>query len=129
MMKMRASFATLDNESGSMAEPEEITVKFNRIFPDELMTYFVKDLVVQHQDDHFVISFLEYYIPPIIADTQEERHRLREELKSIDSRCVARLVVTPKHMREFIDALETNYKNWEEATALSRATENSKGDS
>ncbi|MEK6409344.1 MAG: DUF3467 domain-containing protein [Acidobacteriota bacterium] len=83
-------------------------VRINRIFPDDLPSHFVSHVVVQHQPDHFILSFFEVWPPVIVEETEEARRRAAEQIESVDAKCVARLVVTPSRMEEIVAVISEN---------------------
>lgn len=88
------------------------TVQIIRRYPDDLQSHFVQSLVIQHQPDYFVLSFFEVWPPPILGETEAEKHKLLEELDNIEAKCVARLVVTPDRMEEFLRLITENYSKY-----------------
>lgn len=97
-------------------------VPITRTYPTDLQTHFVVSIVVQHQADHFILSFFEIWPPPILGETEEEKAQQLEAVSSIEAKCVARLVVTPDKMGEFLDVMNENYTNWQRK--LTEAAEN-----
>jgi len=98
-----------------MAETSQKVAKavpISRKYPEELRTYFVESVVVQGEEDHFVLSFFELFPPPILGDTEDERRQQIDQLTSVDAKCVSRLVMTPAKTKEFIDAITSNYQSW-----------------
>lgn len=98
----------------SKPEPFGKKVRIDRRFPEDLKTHFATNIVVQHDPGTFYISFFEMFPPLVIADNDAERIKILNSLDSVDAKCVSRIVVTPDKMREFIDALEENYKGYQE---------------
>lgn len=88
-------------------------IPIERKYPTDLQSYFVSNMVVQFQPDHFIISFFEVWPPAIIADTDDERQQALETVDHIDANCVARVVLTPSRMKEFIQVLNDNYQKFE----------------
>ena len=87
-------------------------IKIDRVYPEDLQSFFVANFVIQHQPDHFVLQFFETWPPAIIGETEAERE---EQLKSIDnvkSKCVARLVLTPERMKNFMKIMNENYSKY-----------------
>ena len=82
-------------------------------YPPGLKSHFVTNIVVQHQEDHFVMAFFEVWSPPILGDSDEEKKRELAKLEKVDAVCVARVVVTPKKMREFVATLTKNLALYE----------------
>ncbi len=75
--------------------------------PDEVTTKYATNLVVQHTDHDFTILFFEAQ-PPIIVGSTDERQKTLESVKSIRAHCVARIVITPARMEEFVRVLNDN---------------------
>lgn len=94
-----------ENESESDAIK---SIPLVRVFPEELRTYFVDNIVVQHQPDRFVVSFFEVFPPPILGDSEEERRAAMEAMSTVEAKCVARLVITPSRMEEFVSVINEN---------------------
>ena len=86
---------------------------------DDLDSHFVSSIVVQHQPDHFLISFFEVWPPPILGDTAEERQEALDAIQEVEAKCAARLVVTPARMRAFIDTMSENWDRHQRAVSLS----------
>jgi hypothetical protein len=102
----------------------EASVEIKRIFPDNLQSHFVQNVVAQAQLDCFILSFFELWPPVIITDTEEEEHQAIQALTSIDAKCVARIVLTPAKMQETIDVLTENMrKHKEKLKAIQEASE------
>ena len=95
---------------------EEIVAKnirIERTYPADLQSHFVSDIVVQHQPDTFILSFFEIWPPPILGESEEEKQRKLDALDHVEAKCVARLVVTPSKMREFLETMSENLRNYE----------------
>ena len=88
-------------------------VRLERVYPDNLQSHFVSNVVVQHQPDAFILSFFEVWPPPIIGESNEEKQRAIDSIESIEARCVARLVVTPSKMKEFLAVMNENLANYQ----------------
>lgn len=89
-------------------------VQVNRIIPENLQSYFVHNLVAQHQIDHFILSFFEVWPPMIVTETDEEKQRAIDALTSVDAKCVARLILTPAKMQEVVSVLSENLRRYDE---------------
>jgi hypothetical protein len=59
----------------------------------------------------FVLSFYQVHSPIILGDEEERQHQL-EQIDSVPATCVGRVVIAPKRMREFLSAMQTNYKGF-----------------
>jgi len=91
---------------------KEVSVKYT--FPEDLKTQFVSNLVIQHEPGIFILSFFETLPPFILGETEEEKRMVLEKIEFIESKCLARLIITPEKMEAFIKAMSENlnaYKN------------------
>lgn len=98
----------------SKQEPVGKNLRIERTFPEGLQTHFVSNIVVQHDPDIFIISFFELWPPVVLGESDEEKRKALMALDHVDAKCVARLVVTPGKMKEFIAAMEENFKGYEQ---------------
>lgn len=89
------------------------SVKINRVYPSDLHSHFINNVLIQHQQDHFVVSFFEVWAPAILGISENERIKELEAINMVDAKCVARLVFTPSKMKEFLKALEENVSNFD----------------
>jgi len=90
-------------------------VKINRIFPAELITYFVNHSIAQHENDYFILTFFEAWPPIIMAVTDEERKAQIDALDHVDAKCISRLVLTPPQMRKFVKSVKSILEHYEES--------------
>ena len=86
-------------------------VNLNWVFPSDLKSYFSDNFIVQHQKDHFVLSFFEV-IQPAILGTLEERKAQVQKIKQVDAKCIARILVTPEKMKDIVNVMNENYNNY-----------------
>lgn len=98
-------------------------VPLKRKYPEDLESNFVSNIVVQHQPDFFILSFFEVWPPPILGDTEEERQQALESIEEVEATCVARLVVTPGRMQQFIQVMSDNWEKYQSKLALAAAAE------
>ena len=97
-------------------QPKQIEVPIEWHVPDSITSQYATNMIVQHTEHEFIISFFET-IPPFLIGILAE-----EELKKLDSvqaKCVARVVIARGRMTQFIDALQTNLKTAESKSASS----------
>lgn len=94
---------------------KEKSVRVNWIYPDELQSHFVSNMVVQFQPESFILSFFEVWPPAILGETEAEKQRAIAAINSVDAKCVARLVVTPTKIAEFIETMKQNFQNYEKS--------------
>jgi hypothetical protein len=101
------------SETNDMTLDTAKKVRINHVFSEGMQSNFVSHLVAQHQIDHFVLSFFELWPPLILGDTDEEMRRALNAVDSVDARCVARIIVTPNKMREFIAVMADNLARYD----------------
>lgn len=105
-------------EQQDQPKPIEKRLKIVRTVPDDLQSYIVDSLVAQHQPDRFVLSFFEIWLPALVSESDEDRQQQFDALEDVEAKCVARLVVTPDKMREFVEILTTNLENYDKLMEL-----------
>jgi hypothetical protein len=102
-----------------MSENEFVkSILINRVYPPDIITRFANNFVVQHDAEQFYLSFFDVWMPMIIGETEEETRMQLDALEKIDAKCVARIVVSPEKLRELINLLENNLKNYEQKTSM-----------
>jgi hypothetical protein len=77
--------------------------------PENIVSQYANNIVVQHGDNEFIVSFF-LTIPPLIIGSPEEIRAQVEKVEEVRSKCVARIIIAPEKMELFIQALTTNYK-------------------
>ena len=89
-------------------------IKIERTYPCDLKSHFVANVVVQHQPENFILSFFEVWPPAILGETEEEKLKEFNAIEQVEAKCVARLVLTPSTMKEFLDTMAENWKSYEQ---------------
>ena len=75
--------------------------------PQDVISRYATNMLVQHTEDEFVISFFEIH-PPIITPATEQLPEF------VEAECVARIIVNENRLDQFIEALQTNLNNYRE---------------
>lgn len=91
--------------------PTEIRVPIEWHFREETAAHYVTHMVVQHTEHEFHISFFEAR-PPLLLGTPEEQREAAERIGSVRAECVARIIVAPGRMQEFIDVVQDNLNKY-----------------
>jgi hypothetical protein len=78
---------------------------------DDAVAQYATNLVVQHTENEFVLSFYQVHSPIILGDEEERQHQL-EQIDSVPATCVGRIVISPRRMRKFLSALQQNYEGF-----------------
>jgi len=92
-------------------------------FPEDLTVTFSDNIAVQHTPSEFTITFAQIH-HPLIGKSSDY-----DEIDSIRAKVVARIVLTPAKMLEFIQSLQTNWSIYQKRmSALKARIEESKKD-
>jgi hypothetical protein len=75
--------------------------------PRDIASAYATNLLIQHSDTEFVVSFYEA-MPPVLLGSPEERQAQLDEIGEVHARCVARIIVAPSRMQGFVNALQEN---------------------
>jgi hypothetical protein len=76
------------------------------ILPPDMQTLYVDNVNIVHTQSEFIISFLQTQHPLIRGDEDWDN------VKSIPSRCVARIAVSPMKMQLVVNTLFTNWQRY-----------------
>jgi hypothetical protein len=101
----------------SEAEQEEeqlspvINLPFEWSVPDNVQSQYASAVFVQSGPYEIALSFFETR-PPILAGTPEENRVKLEQLGSIHSKCVGRIIIDPDLVPKFIEALQTGLEGY-----------------
>ena len=99
---------------------EEREIPMRRVIPPDLPVLYSDGLVVQNRNGMFTLYFFQAKHP--LAFTTEEVNNI----KSVDTVCVAQILLTPKQMEENIKAMTANLERLRAET--SKLKEESKVD-
>jgi len=112
-----------------MSEESRIPTKrvsVNHVYPESLETKVPNHFVIQHDEETFTLSFFEIRQPIILEGNNSEKLAQLEALTEVDAKCVARLVLTPSRMYNFIAAVQENFEKFESKTSFFDDAEESK---
>jgi hypothetical protein len=79
--------------------------------PEGTVSRYATNLTVQHTDHEFIISFYEID-PPLLLGSAEENAAKLKELEAVQAELVARIIVAPRRMPEFIRVLQENLDHY-----------------
>jgi hypothetical protein len=80
------------------AKERQIPVKWD--FPEDLVSGYATNMVVQVGEHELFVSFFETP-PPFVLTPQDA-----ETLESVRAECIARIVIAPERMPKFIEVLQ-----------------------
>ena len=93
------------------SEEQGRVVPIEWAIPPNIITRVASNVIVQHTAEEFLISFFEIVPPPFIG-TDEEIAEQYAQISSVRATCVARVLVTPARMEQFIHVMEENLNRW-----------------
>lgn len=82
------------------------TIEFDYVLPPDSTLIYADNLNIVHTPTEFVLSFLQTQ-PPLIKSGEDW-----DKIKTIESRCVARLVVSPMKMQDMLKVLAMNWQRY-----------------
>ena len=92
-------------------EQEEITLPIEWYFPEDIISRYANNIIVQHSENEFIISFFEVR-SPVIFGAPEEKKAKREQIETVRAECVARIVISAGKMPEFISVLQRSLEKY-----------------
>ena len=98
-----------------MADPTEEGKAISVVWevPSDFPTHYATHLVVQHTEDDFTVTFWDLR-PPVLIGTPEEKRQQVEAIKGVRATTVARIILSPRRMREFAQVMQDNLKTFDE---------------
>ena len=72
--------------------------------PEGIVSKYATNMVVQHSDQEFILSFFEL-LPPMIFGTPQDLEKL-DNMSAVRAECIARVIVSAERMPKFIQALQ-----------------------
>jgi hypothetical protein len=78
---------------------------------EDIVSRYATNMVVQHSDQEFIISFFEAR-PPLVLGKPEEIEAKLSQMKSVRADCVARIIVSTGRMPEFVKVLQDTLANY-----------------
>ncbi len=94
-------------------EPEGVLLPIEWHVPENVVSRYATNMVVQHTEHEFIISFFEA-TPPLAVGSPEEQRVQLQETKSVRAECIIRIIVTAGRMQNFVQVLQGNleaYRN------------------
>jgi hypothetical protein len=79
--------------------------------PDDLVSRYASNVLIQHTEHEFVLSFFELQ-PPLTVGSPEEQVAQLEAIGAVRAECVARIIISPARIGAFIEALTSNHEKY-----------------
>jgi len=99
-------------------KPQERIIPMVWNFPDDLLSGYATNILVQTGEQELFISFFELQQPVVLAPEDVAK------IESVNAECIARIIVTPERLSKFIEALQ---KQLDTFNAKKAATQKSNG--
>jgi len=99
----------MDNEKKDL-----VVIPLEWHVPKDLACQYATNLVVQHTDHEFILSFFQTS-PPLLLGSHEEVMREAEQVKSVRAHCVGRIIVAASRMEEFVQVQLQNLERFHQA--------------
>jgi hypothetical protein len=93
-------------KSSKQVSGKERDIDLRFILPPDLPLLYVDNIQVTHTQSEFLISFMQSR-PPLMMSEKEW-----DSVKSIESMCVARIMLNPMKMQAFVSALNNNFRKY-----------------
>lgn len=91
--------------------PEGRALPLEWLVDEDTPCRYATNLVVQHTEHEFTISFFRAS-PPILLGSVDEIKEQLKNVQSIPAQCVARVVVAGSRMPEFVQVLQDNLETY-----------------
>ena len=92
-------------------ERPKVQVPIEWHISEDLDSKYATNLVIQHSEHEFIIDFFETRHPLILGDPDQVREQW-EKLESVRAECVARIIVSPNRMQEFINVMQADLNKY-----------------
>ena len=83
---------------------EDYTLGLNWRIPEGIVSKYVTNILIQETPHEYIVMFFEAHPPVLLSEADLEAQR-REKPK-IDAECVARIIVSRKRLKDFVDVLQ-----------------------
>lgn len=77
----------------------------------EIKTRYANNVIIQHSNNEFVLSFFEV-LPPLLIGSHEEVQAQLAQMRSAHAECVARIVMNPQQVKNLARALQENLQKY-----------------
>lgn len=96
-----------------MAEKDQgkpVRIEFD--IPSDFPAKYASNLVVQHTEHDFTITFFDVRPPLLVATTDDKASRLNA-IETVKAQPIARIIVAASHMHDFVRVLQDNLKAYQ----------------
>jgi hypothetical protein len=104
--KRKTTSKTRDVPQVTSGPAVERTFRLVPVVSPDMVTHYVDNINVIHTQTEFTVSFMQSQ-PPFVADDKQ-----LDSIKTIQSKCVSRIVVSPMKWGMILAALNENFKQY-----------------
>jgi hypothetical protein len=90
---------------------DEIRLPVEWVVNGDTSSGYATNMIVQHTNHEFIISFFEIK-PPLLIGEESEQRQQAAILGGIKAQCIAQITVHADRMPQFLQALNTNYEQF-----------------
>jgi hypothetical protein len=90
---------------------DEIRLPIEWIIDENTPSGYATNLIIQHTNHEFIISFFEMKPPLLVGEADEQRNQAKM-IGSIKARCISQITINAERMPQFLEALNTNYEQF-----------------
>lgn len=103
---LKLTEATIESGKTPTVGGEGGQIGFDYILPPDVPVHYIDNVNVLHTGSEFTLSFMQSQ-PPLLRTAAEWN-----EVKTIPSRCVVRLIVSPMKMQLLVNTLAKNFQQY-----------------
>ncbi len=105
-MATKRKQATKKTARAKAKDRDKRNIDLEFTLPPDLPLLYVDNINVLHTPTEFTVSFMQAQ-PPLVSEESQWN-----TIKKIESRCVARIIVSPPKMQLFVNALAANLQKY-----------------
>lgn len=87
------------------APQERLELPIEWYIPNDMVSQYATNMLVQTNPHEFIISFFQLYPPPVLGSPEEQQAKLAA-MTSVRATCISRVVVAAERMPEFVKVLQ-----------------------
>ncbi|MFQ5779444.1 MAG: hypothetical protein ACE5HN_01500 [Nitrospiria bacterium] len=92
-------------------QEEPVTFKVDFHIPENFTRRYATNMLIQHGENEFLISFFETYPPTFLVSPMDvEAKKKIDDLKSVKANCIASIIVSDEKMPSFVKAMNDAYE-------------------
>jgi uncharacterized protein DUF3467 len=86
-------------------------VRIHWYIPDDLVSRYATNFIVQHGEHEFILSFFDIQLPILLGPSTEVKTQI-EQLRSVRANCVGQIIIAAERMPELIRILQENLQTY-----------------